>query len=100
MHVASQSGDYAFKKQPTRTATFFTNPSININNNGEDSSDATAAEAAALLQLEDSLQVCGLYVVGEPDTIVEITIKHYDINCESGGLMAVSNLFETETINI
>ena len=88
MHVASQSGDYAFKKQTTR-ATLFTNPSININTDGVDNSETTAA--AALLQLEDSLQVCGLYVVGEPDTIVEITMKHYDINCESGGLMAVSH---------
>ncbi|KAM7361950.1 corticotropin-releasing factor-binding protein isoform 2-T2 [Cochliomyia hominivorax] len=88
MHVASESGDYAFKKLPTR-ATLFANSnvgsssSININNN-----DDSETAAAALLQLEDSLQVCGLYVVGEPDTIVEITMKHYDVNCESGGLMA------------
>lgn len=82
MHVASEAGDYAFKKQPTR-ATLFAN--ANVGNNNNDDSET----AAALLQLEDSLQVCGLYVVGEPDTIVEITMKHYDVNCESGGLMAV-----------
>lgn len=78
MHVASEPGDYAFKKLPPRTTA------------------ATAAlfgntdETSAILQLEESLQVCGLYVIGEPDTIVEITMKYYDVNCETGALMAVS----------
>lgn len=87
MHVASESGDYAFKKQPTRSPLF-----ANTNNN--DDSETTAA----LLQLEESLQVCGLYIVGEPDTIVEITMKHYDVNCESGGLMAVGERIKTDLI--
>lgn len=77
MHVASEPGDYAFKKLPPHAsaATIFGNTD----------------ETAALLQLEESLQVCGLYVIGEPDTIVEITMKHYDVNCETGALMAVSH---------
>ncbi|XP_075148868.1 corticotropin-releasing factor-binding protein [Haematobia irritans] len=81
MHVASEAGDYAFKKLPPHSipapvAALFGN------------TDEMGAEASAMLQLEESLQVCGLYVIGEPDTIVEITMKHYDVNCETGALMA------------
>ncbi|XP_061394314.1 corticotropin-releasing factor-binding protein [Musca vetustissima] len=77
MHVASEPGDYAFKKLPPRPATAAT---AALFGNTDDT--------AAILQLEESLQVCGLYVIGEPDTIVEITMKYYDVNCETGALMA------------
>lgn len=70
MHVASEPGDYVFKKLPQLVS--------------------TANKEESVLSIEDPLQVCGLYVVSEPDTIVEITMKHYDVNCEAGGLMAVS----------
>lgn len=36
------------------------------------------------------LPTCGLYLIGEPDTIVEMVLKHYDVKCEEAGLMAVS----------
>lgn len=49
--------------------------------------ETTLVEAAVE---ESTSEVCGLYVIGEPDTIVEITMKHYDVNCATGGLMAVS----------
>lgn len=70
MHVGSEPGDYVFKKVP----------------------HLTPPKEADILEVGDSMTVCGLYVIGEPDTIVEITMKYYDINCESGGLMAVSCL--------
>lgn len=41
-----------------------------------------------------NLPTCGLFLIGKPDTIVEVELKHYDANCKEGGLMAV----ETETI--
>lgn len=62
MHVASEEGDYSFKKvlHPSQRAL----PRI----------DTT---------------VCGLYVLTDPDKIVEISIKYLDVNCNAGGLMAV-----------
>lgn len=33
--------------------------------------------------------VCGLYVLTDPDKLVEISIKYLDVNCDSGGLIAV-----------
>lgn len=39
-----------------------------------------------------SMVVCGLYVVTDPEKLVEITIKMMDVSCESGGLMAVIKL--------
>ncbi|XP_030556424.1 corticotropin-releasing factor-binding protein isoform X1 [Drosophila novamexicana] len=84
MHVASEPGDYIFKKAALP-------PPFNFNRDealfeldavAGDQLEAAAAAAAA------AGSVCGLYVIGEPDTIVEITMKHYDVNCESGGLMA------------
>lgn len=37
------------------------------------------------------LPTCGLYLIGDPDTIVEVVLKHYDVRCEKAGLMAVSS---------
>lgn len=90
MHVASEAGDYAFKKLPPHSTVAGPAAALFGNN------DETAAAASAMLQLEESLQVCGLYVIGEPDTIVEITMKQYDVNCETGALMAVSVTFTFE----
>ncbi|XP_017480066.1 PREDICTED: corticotropin-releasing factor-binding protein-like, partial [Rhagoletis zephyria] len=70
MHVASEPGDYVFKKVPYMLP---------------NTKEAPLMEAA----IEGpTSEVCGLYVIGEPDTIVEITMKHYDVNCATGGLMA------------
>ncbi|XP_034489398.1 corticotropin-releasing factor-binding protein-like, partial [Drosophila innubila] len=101
MHVASEPGDYIFKKSASSPAA---NPlaALDFNRNAElldlealggDELEAAAiaaaaAAAAAAASAVTADSVCGLYVIGEPDTIVEITMKHYDVNCESGGLMA------------
>ena len=77
MHVASEPGDYVFKKSPQLMAA---SPHF-VEGSSKD---------AEMLDIEEAMTVCGLYVVGEPDTIVEITMKHYDVNCETGALMAVS----------
>ncbi|XP_017101199.2 corticotropin-releasing factor-binding protein isoform X1 [Drosophila bipectinata] len=94
MHVASEAGDYIFKKlHPMNSA---------LNREAallELEAAAVVAGAGAGMAVpgitepgasatEDQPEVCGLYVIGEPDTIVEITMKHYDANCETGALMA------------
>lgn len=57
VHVASEEGDYSYKK---------------------------------ILNLEESApSVCGLYIVTDPDKIVEISIKYLDASCDSGALLAV-----------
>ena len=33
--------------------------------------------------------VCGLYVIGDVDTLVELEITDFDIDCEDDGLLAV-----------
>ncbi|XP_055381409.1 corticotropin-releasing factor-binding protein [Condylostylus longicornis] len=65
MHVASEQGDYMFKKIPHIKTT-------------KDN----------VIDIGNPMEVCGLYIVSEPDTVIEITLKHFDINCEAGGLMA------------
>lgn len=57
VHVASEEGDYSYKKTL--------------------SSDKSA------------ITTCGLYIVTDPNKVVEISIKYLDVNCESGALMAV-----------
>lgn len=33
--------------------------------------------------------VCGIYIYGEPDQIVEIQFNYLDVTCENGGLVVV-----------
>lgn len=74
MHVASEEGDYSFKK---------------VLHLGE-----------RVTQHIDST-VCGLYVLTDPDKIVEISIKYLDVNCNAGGLMAVTtNRHQMQKFNI
>lgn len=43
-----------------------------------------------VLNLEEpSPTVCGLYVVTDPNKVVEISMKFLDVSCDSGALMAV-----------
>ncbi|KAL9898426.1 corticotropin-releasing factor-binding protein isoform 2-T4 [Glossina fuscipes fuscipes] len=79
MHVATEPGDYVFKKSLS-SAQRFSFDKLNENEFNE--------EGLELKELEDAINVCGLYIIGEPNTLVEITMKHYDVNCNSGGLMA------------
>lgn len=82
MDVRSEPGDYIFKKFPKRsTSSRMSYVNLNPEAQEEDPSE------------EDPMAVCGLYIIGEPDTIVEVTIKQYNVNCESGGLMAVSGFY-------
>lgn len=39
----------------------------------------------------DTDAVCGLYMITDPDQIVEITIKYINVDCNDGGLMSVWN---------
>lgn len=67
MHVVSEEGNYSFKRSaPPAT-------------------DRTFVSAA-------DTPVCGLYVVGNADAVVEISIKYMHVSCESGGLLAVRSL--------
>lgn len=67
MHVAMKEGDYYYEKTPRRL------------NEPEESEDV----------LKSAMNVCGLYVVTDPDKLVEITINKMDVNCDAGGLMGV-----------
>lgn len=71
MHVASEEGDYAFKKTE--------HPSV-------EKRDHNIVEV-----LNPDMAVCGLYVVADADKYIQISIKYLDINCDTGGLMAVIN---------
>lgn len=79
MDVRTEPGDYIFKKFPKRTTS--SRPFVNMH---------SMADQELELSEEDPMAVCGLYIIGEPDTIVEMTVKQYNVNCDSGGLMAVS----------
>jgi len=107
MHVASEAGDYIFKKlNPLSSALNREAALLELEAAGAAAAGVgvvpgegaggggaagvgTGTAAGADVQ-ELQPEVCGLYVIGEPDTIVEITMKHYDANCETGALMAVS----------
>lgn len=103
MHVASEAGDYIFKKlHPMNSALNREAALLEL----EAAAVVAGAGAGAGMAVpgipepgasapEDQPEVCGLYVIGEPDTIVEITMKHYDANCETGALMAVTALEES-----
>lgn len=66
MHVASEEGNYSFKKSPP------------LGVDRISSADMT---------------ICGLYVVAPPEKLVEITVKYLHVSCDSGGLLAVSLCF-------
>lgn len=64
VYVASQEGDYSYKK---------------------------------VLNLEESTPtVCGLYIVTDPDKIVEISIKYLDASCDTGALLAFFDGWELQ----
>jgi hypothetical protein len=71
MHVTSEDGEFIFKKVPKMVHTI---------------------KHAHLFDVElsgPSMEVCGLYFVTDPNKVVEITVKNIDVNCDTGGLMAV-----------
>lgn len=70
MHVTSEEGDFFYKKVPHLVS-------------------SSSRSGVNIVDSISPLSVCGLYVVTDPDKIVEISIKHLDVDCETGGLMAV-----------
>lgn len=37
---------------------------------------------------------CGLYLISEPDQLIEVTFVDFDVKCETGGLLAVSEILQ------
>lgn len=84
MHVTSEEGDYSFSKASHHHLMDVAAAASSRPHRSD--------EIPNLHEIEDttpSMAVCGLYVVTDPDKFVEITIKYLNVNCESGGLMAV-----------
>lgn len=81
MEVNSEPGDYIFKKFPKRSMSPRASY-VDLHPRGEEEEPSE----------DDPMAVCGLYIIGEPDTIVEVTVKQYNVNCAMGGLMGVSLL--------
>ncbi|ELU04690.1 hypothetical protein CAPTEDRAFT_155089 [Capitella teleta] len=40
--------------------------------------------------------VCGLFVIAHPEQLIQITFNKFDIDCESGGLLAMVDGWETQ----
>ncbi|XP_053699318.1 corticotropin-releasing factor-binding protein [Sabethes cyaneus] len=70
MHVTSEEGEFFFKK---------TAPIVAAPKHGR---------LIDILSVAPVMDVCGLYFVTDPDKIVEVSIKHVDVNCDLGGLMS------------
>lgn len=75
MHVASEEGDYVYKKSPMAMAY---EPEHSIHPN-----------SVQMVPLVDPT-VCGFYVVADPYKTVEVSFHHVDASCESGALLGVS----------
>lgn len=70
MHVTSEDGEFIYQKTPRQLEQ-------NHHNNPE------------LIESESPMTVCGIYLVTDPDKIIEISIKQMSVSCEQGGLLAV-----------
>lgn len=40
---------------------------------------------------DGNTEVCGLYLIGAPEQIVEIAFLDFDVKCSNGGVVAVGN---------
>lgn len=93
MHVTSEEGDYSFSRTSHhRLLDVAAAAAASHTHHSSSSSSSGSDESVNLHDTDDgtpSMAVCGLYVVTDPDKYVEITIKYLNVNCESGGLMAV-----------
>ncbi|XP_065089661.1 corticotropin-releasing factor-binding protein isoform X2 [Ochlerotatus camptorhynchus] len=70
MHVTSEEGEFFFKRSA---------PVISTPKHGR---------LVDVLSAAPVMEVCGLYLVTDPDKVVEVVVKHLDVNCDTGGLMA------------
>ena len=41
---------------------------------------------------QGSEDVCGLYLIGLPNQVIEIEFLDFNVRCDTGGLLAVSTL--------
>lgn len=71
MHVASEEGDYLYRKVPHIIPS---NLQAGIN----------------IVDSSSPMKVCGLYVISEPEKVIEISIKHLDVDCDAGARLGVS----------
>lgn len=76
MHVASEEGDYIYKK--TSMALSYESDQEHLGN------------SVQMVPVEDP-SVCGFYVVADPYKTVDISFNHLDASCESGALLGVSD---------
>lgn len=44
--------------------------------------------------------VCGIYITAKPEQTVHIYFDYVDVPCNTGGLIAVSNIFSVTTLLI
>lgn len=90
MHVTSEEGTYTYKKSSAHNhhLSLLDTPSPSTN-----SHEGGGGEGGGITEDDDPMAVCGLYVVTDPDKFVQISIKYLNVNCESGGLMAVRIYF-------
>ncbi|EDS38013.1 conserved hypothetical protein [Culex quinquefasciatus] len=70
MQVTSEDGEFVFRKVA---------PVVSAPKHGR---------LIDILGSAPSMEVCGLYFVTDPDKIVEVSVKHLDVNCDTGGLMS------------
>lgn len=45
---------------------------------------------------DGTADVCGLYLIGQPDQVVEVAFLEFNVNCETGGLLAIFDGWELE----
>ena len=48
------------------------------------------SQSGELQYVSDGSVGCALYLLGTPDQVVELTFENFDVQCETGGLLAVS----------
>ena len=51
----------------------------------------TSEEGTYFVQSSGTEETCGIYVVADPDIVIDISLKKLSIDCNSGGLISVSN---------
>jgi hypothetical protein len=73
MHVTSEEGIFIYRK--VRKNAFLRAPS----------------EGLHLVEMDqpNEQQVCGVYLMTDPDKIVEVEVEFSDVSCEFGGLLGV-----------
>lgn len=74
MHVTSEDGIYTFRKSLRKL------PKLHERMHFIDSSIVDESEPA----------VCGIFLMTDPDKVVEVEVEFSDVSCDLGGLLGVS----------